>query len=275
MSEQLTLVAEAPAAPPPPAPPAEGVIADVQNPPAESAAAPAPDAKPAQKSDDENKGSRRFERRISQAIRRAAEARAEADVLRRQLDEVRQQVKPPADPNEPRIENFSDIEEYAKAKAEHATKQSRARDEQDRQTKAQQQFVSELTASWEEKVEKFSSNAEDFDTLVGELKPVNALTVAIMDEDNGPQVAYHLAKNPTEAHRIAGLPHWKQAKEIARLAVKLAAEPPKPKKPSGAPAPISPVQAAAAANTSTELKDGMDYKDFVKVRNRQLGRNRS
>ena len=262
--------AEIPAAPPP-AVPAE-VVNDGQNTPAESASAPQPEAKPEPKPD-ENKGSRRFERRISQAIRRAAEARAEADVLRRQIEELKQSSKPAADPNEPKLEAYSDIEEFAKAKAEYAVKQAKQREETERQTHAQRKFVEDLTASWEEKVEKFSAQAEDFDSLVGELKPVNALVVAIMDEDNGPQVAYHLAKNPEEAQRIAGLTPLKQAKEIARLASKLASEPAKPKAPSQAPAPIAPVT-GTAASASQEHKADDDMKTFIKKRERELGRKR-
>jgi len=224
--------------------------------------------------DDREKAEARQRRRINTAYRKAAEARAEADLLRRQIEELRSQSKPSPDPNEPKLEQFSDIEEFAKAKAEYAVKQAKTKEETERSAQQQRKFVQDLTASWEEKVEKFAAEAEDFDSVVGELKPVNALVVAIMDEDNGPQVAYHLAKNPDEARRIAGLNTLRQAKEIARLAAKLSAEPPKPKKPSSAPAPITPVQGAAAANTATEIKDGMDFKDFVKIRNRQLGRTR-
>lgn len=265
MSE-VAAVAEVPAAPPPVVP-AE-VVADGQKPIEGSAPETQPEAKP-ETGDEEKRGTRRFERRISAAIRRAAEARAEADHLKRQIEELKQTSKPASDPNEPKLESYSDIEEYAKAKAEYATRQAKQKDEAERSSQAQKKFYEDLTASWEEKVEKFE--AEDFETVVGELKPVNALIVAIMDEDNGPQVAYHLAKNPEEAQRIAGLTPLRQAKEIARLAAKLASEPAKPKTPSKAPAPIAPVTGTSAASSS-EPSDADDMKTFIKKRNKQLGR---
>ena len=271
----MSEVAAAPVAPvAPPAPPVEvpaEVVTDGQKNPAESAPAPAPDAKPEQKADEEHKGSRRLERRISQAIRRAAEARAEADVLKRQIEELRQQGKPQADPDEPKLESFSDISEYAKAVKEHAASKAVKEVEAKRQGESQRQFVERLTSTWEENVEKFT-DADDFADVVGDLQPTTPLAVAVMQEH--PRVAYHLAKNAGEAQRIASLHPIAQAIEIGKLSERLASAPAKPKKPSSAPAPIAPVNATSTASAATEIKDGMDYKDFVKIRNRQLGRAR-
>ena len=164
-----------------------------------------------------------------------------------------------SDPDEPRIENFSDLEEWGRAKAEHAVKKASQRAEADRQSHAQRQYVEKLTSEWEDKVEKFADENPDFESLVGELKPVNTLTEAIMDEDNGPQVALHLAKNPQEAVKLRDLPPLKQAKEVAKLAAKLAAEPAKPKTPSKAPAPITPVGGVSGgANEMPQDSDPID-----------------
>lgn len=248
------------------APPAEAVT-DGQKPPAESAPAPAPDAKPeVAKPDDEHKGSRRFERRISQAIRRAAEARAEADLLKRQIEELRQKSNP-SDPDEPKLEAYSDISEYAKAVKEHAASKALKEVEAKRQGESQRQFVERLTSTWEEAVEKFTE-ADDFDDVVGELKPTTPLAAAVMQEH--PRVAYHLAKNPAEAQRIASLGHpLAQAIEVGKLSERLAAAPPKPKAPSQAPAPIAPVT-GTAANASNEPSEQDDMAAWIKKRTKQV-----
>lgn len=262
----------APAAPPPASPPAE-VVTDSQKTPAESAPATPPEgAQPEKTTDDQEKrsGSRRFERRISQAIRRAAEARAEADQLRKQLEELRKPQQP-VDSGAPRIQDFDDAEKYAEAREKYARENERKRLETEQRTKAQREEFERLTSSWEERSTRGAEKYEDWDEIVGEMKPNSAMALAIMEEDNGDDIAYHLGKNLKEAERIAALPPRAQIREIGKLSVKLAAAPPKPKTPSKAPAPISPVSGTKAAE-ATEVKDGMDYKDFVKVRNRQLGR---
>lgn len=262
-----------PVAPPaaPSAPPAEAVTTPAQP----AASAPAQAEKPTGDSQ-EKTGHSRYQRRIDKAYRRAAEAQGRADMLEKRLAEMEARTRANAvDPDEPKLESFSDIGEYAKAVKEHAASKARKEDESRRNSEAQRQFLGELTASWEEKADKASKKYDDFDAVVGELQPTNALVVAIMDEENGAEVAYHLAKNPDEARRIAALNPLRQARAIGRLAEKLASQPEKQKMPSQAPAPITPLQAANAANTATELRDGMDYRDFVKIRNRQLGRVRA
>lgn len=272
MSEVQAAVPAAPAAPAPAAP-AEVVAPDSQKTPAESASAPAPEnATPEKTTPDpeEKRGSRRFERRISQAIRRAAEARAEADVLRRQLEDLRKPQEP-VDSGSPRIQDFDDAEKYAKAVAKYETDKALKKVSSDQQAKTYREQAEKLSATWEEKAERGGSKYEDFDEVVGEMKPTNPLTSAIMHLDNGEEVAYHLGKNLKEAERITSLPPILQVLEVGRLSTKLSAEPTKPKAPSKAPAPIAPVTGTKSTEP-TELKPTMDFKDFLKVRNRQLGR---
>ena len=257
----------APAPVAPPAPPAE-VVTD-QKTPAESAPAPAPAEKPAHTDDPEKRGSRRLERRIGQAIRRAAEARAEADLYKRQLEELK--PKTPADTGAPRIENFDDVEKYAEAREKYAREQERKTLETERQTKANREEMENLVSSWEKKAERGEGKYEDWEEIVGELKPSSPLHAAIMEADNGEDIAYYLGKNLEEAKRIVALSPRAQIREIGKLETKLAAEPPKPRAPSKAPAPITPITGTKAAEVA-EVKDGMTYQDFVKVINRQLGR---
>ena len=256
----------APAPVAPPAPPAE-VVTD-QKTPAESAPAPAPAEKPAHTDDPEKRGSRRLERRIGQAIRRAAEARAESDLLRKQLEELKPRT--PADSG-PRIQDFEDLQLYADALKKHEREQARKEVDTERQTKAQREEMENLTSSWEKKAERGESKYEDWDQIVGDMKPISPLHAAIMEADNGEDIAHYLGTHIDEANRIVALSPRAQVREIGKLETKLAAEPPKPKAPSKAPAPITPITGTKAAEVA-EVKDGMSYQDFVKVRNRQLGR---
>lgn len=89
---------------------------------------------------------------------------------------------------------------------------------------------------------------DDFDTVVNDRVPISEIMAdAIRTSDIGPEIAYHLGQNVTEARRISRLSPILQAKEIGRLEAKLADAPPVARKPSSAPAPITPVASRGTA----------------------------
>lgn len=276
MSEEQAVAAPAPSAPAtPPAAPAESAApqAPAQN-TAEQAPAsqPGSETKPDTDGDDPEKRrqSRRFERRLDKAYRREAEARARADLLEKQLAEVRAQARPADDPGAPRLENFKDIEEYAAAKAKHEADKALKEHQAKQRTEAQKREQAELLEAWEAKAERAASKYDDFEEVVGEMTPNSALAVAIMEAENSEDIAYYLGKNLKEAERIAKLSPRAQIREIGRLEEKLLANPPtKPKTPSKAPAPINPVTAAAPVATDTPSESD-DIGQWIKKRQKQV-----
>jgi hypothetical protein len=243
----------------------------------ESATPATPEVKPEQQVTPEQaakREQRRVQNKLEKAYRQRAEARAQAEFLQKQIDELKKGQERPTDAGAPRLENFDDIEKYAEARAKYESDLTVKRLETERQTKTQREQQEQLVESWETKAARADGKYEDFDEVVGDLKPDTYWKLAIMEAENGEDIAYHLGKNPKEAQRINALPPLSQIREIGRLEAKLAAEPQKPKTPSKAPAPITPITGTAAADTG-EVRDGMSFKDFVKVRNRQLGRTRT
>lgn len=114
------------------------------------------------------------------------------------------------------------------------------------QRRQQEEFRKTLEA-YEESEEKARDKYDDFDQVTRnpKLHITNVMLEAIHSSDNGPDVAYYLGTNPKEAERIASLSPFLQAKEIGKIEVKIASNPPV-KKTSSAPAPISPVTARGA-----------------------------
>ncbi len=246
--------------------------------PAQTTEAEAPSAEPEGDKPEEvtpeqeaKRAGRRFERKLDKAYRQRAEAQARSEFLEKQLAEIRQ--APPAaakQPGEPTLEQFDyDPEKYAAAKAEFAKKSVANEFTAKQRQEAFQAENQRLVADWETKVERADGKYEDFDTVVGELTPNTPFVAAIMEAENGEDIAYHLGKNPKEAERIAKLPPRSQIREIGKLEAKLLAETVKPKAPSKAPAPIAPLTGTAPV-VSDEPNESDDMKTWMKRRQKQV-----
>lgn len=257
-----------------PAPDAETVVvvpvtdgADPADPPADPKAAETPPVeKPVETEEDrERKRKGYLERYLNKAIRREAEQKARADFLERQIQELK--PKPPADAGVPKLEDYDDIDKYADAKSAYALKQADNERTTRQRSDAHQREVETLTSGWETKADRAHEKYDDFQAIVGDLQPTTPWTAAIMEAENGEDVAYHLGKNIEEAKRIMSLNPRSQIMAIGMLSAKLAADPPKPKTPSNAPAPIKPV---GGSSVTSKSPDQMSDAEFNKWRRSQI-----
>lgn len=232
---------------------------------------PAPPAgeTPAQPDDAEKSDRARHRRQLNTAYRKAAEAAARAEFFEKQYHESRAKSAPETDPAAPRLEQFKDIEDYAAAKAKHESEKTLKDFQQRQQGETQKHAQARISEGWENASERGAGKYDDFETIVGELKPTSPWSMAVMTAENGDEVAYHLGKNLKEAGRIAALPPMAQIFEIGRLSAKLAAEPPKPKTPSRAPAPITPLSGAAPLASDVPSADD-DMKSWMRKRQKQV-----
>lgn len=78
-----------------------------------------------------------------------------------------------------------------------------------------------------------------------------AMAETIMDSDYGPDIAYHLGKNPLEAARISQLNPPSQARELGKIEALVSA--PKPQ-PRTAPKPVTPVGSQGSSGTKDPSK---------------------
>ena len=213
---------------------------------------------------------RRFERKLDKAFRQRAEAQARADLLEKRLAELEKAQAPKAPEGEPKLEQFDfDPEKYATAKAEFAKTQAAKEYETKQRTEAQQQAHQRLISGWEEKAERGADKYDDWQEKVGELKLTAPFIAALMEADNGDDIAHYLGSNPKEANRIAQLPALSQIREIGKLEAKLLSEPVKPKAPSKAPAPITPLTGTATISTAAPSEDD-DTETWIKKRQKQV-----
>lgn len=90
----------------------------------------------------------------------------------------------------------------------------------------------------------------------------DTMAQVILKSENGPEIAYHLGKNPQEAARIARLPALDQAAELGAIKAKLNAPKAPPKQP---PAPVDPVSGIRAGGSKDPAK--MTMAEYVAWRN--------
>lgn len=168
----------------------------------------------------------------------------------------------------PKPEQFKTPDEYVEALADYKADRKIA---QQKATEQQTKVVS----VFEERVDQAREKYSDFDAVAfsENVRITDAMAEVIQESEIGPEVAYHLGKNPDEARRIAGLPPLAQAREIGKIEASLSANPPA-KKVTSAPEPIKPV-GSRAANPAVDPSDPRSDKSFsdaewIKARNEQL-----
>lgn len=166
--------------------------------------------------------------RIDELTRQRREAERQADYWKQRASQT-------VDPNSL---------EYEEGIAERVSQ--RHRQEQADTARATAEQLAAETFSYRETMarEKFA----DYDTVTRNPNvPITpAMLDIIRDSDVGPDLAYHLARNVTEAARIAALPLNRQAVELGKLEAKITAPKATPKQP---PAPVQPVNGIAAGGS--------------------------
>jgi hypothetical protein len=185
-------------------------------------------------------------------------------------EQVARQVVPVAPKEMPSIDNFESTDAYAEALALRKAEELIA--QRDRQ-KEQAQVVE----AYSEREEKARDRYDDFEDVVynPKLRITDVMAESIQSSDNGPDLAYWLGSNPKEAERIARLSPILQAKEIGKIEVRLADNPPV-KKSTSAPTPISPVTARSSGSPSHDTTDprsikSMSTSEWIEAeRNRQI-----
>ena len=172
-------------------------------------------------------------------------------------EQAARQTVPVAPKEIPSIDNFESTDAYAEALALRKAEELIA--QRDRQ-KEQAQVVE----AYSEREEKARDKYDDFEDVVynPKLRITDVMAESIQSSDNGPDLAYWLGSNPKEAERIARLSPILQAKEIGKIEVRLADNPPV-KKSTSAPTPISPVTARSSGSPSHDTTDPRSIKTMT------------
>lgn len=190
-----------------------------------------------------------------------------------------QQPQQPAGP--PRQEQYETYEQYIDALTDHKLEQALAKrtaiERERRQQEAQQQRVS----GWQQRVGQFKTTTADFDDAMDAVSHIPippVLEHALMSSEDGPKLAYELARHPDMLETIVRLEPLAQLRALGKFEASLGTAPAQaapPRRPvSQAPEPIRPV-GQGAANGSTVPLDQLPLRDYIARRNRELKARRS
>lgn len=204
------------------------------------------------------KARRSAQARINEITRARHEAEREAAYWRG-IAEGTKKPDAPAQPQKvadakPAVADFQDYDSYIEAVAEWKADQKirevlRSNDERSEQSKRASE-AREVASTWATRQEATRQAIPDYDEVVGSSSVIISPSVSdvLLTSESGPQVAYHLAKNPAIVDRLNAMTPIAAAREIGRLEAAL-------EKPSKKPAVPVPEPATVSRSSRTQTSD--------------------
>jgi hypothetical protein len=222
------------------------------------------------------------QRRIDELTRQRHEAERRASELEQRLQQLQSgtQSSGQAPATKPDPRQFEDYGDYVAALTKYEAAQLLGQRDQ-QQAQALQQQRQQLTQqaeqaraeAWTERQTAARTALPDYDTVMAAAANVHvsaAVQDALLDSDRGPELAYHLAKNPAEAQRLNGLSPRQVDREIGRLEERLSrpATPPVSK----APPPLKPLGGGGSGVANATPDPSKDPQAWIAWRNKQTHR---
>lgn len=191
------------------------------------------------------------ERRVLKALERIAPAPAQPQFQAPQVD-----AKPARRDGETDDAYLDRLTDWKLDQRDRASHQQKAQE--------QTQTLAKKTESMYAEAAKLPGfDREEFDAL----PLTQAIAQALVDSDQTPQLMAYMTTHPEEVDRIAALSPARQAAEIGKLEVKVAAAP----KVSKAPAPINPIGSRGSAANSADLAN-LPMEQYIEARKKQGAR---
>lgn len=214
---------------------------------------------------------RRLEERDAEIARLRAGERAPAngEPVRREAPAKASEADPKPKATDAKYAN--DYEQFIEDLSRWGARQERAKAEAEAAQQTERERASGVFERYNAQLEAVRTAHPDFDEVMAapDVKIPEALTPAILEAPNGPEIAYYLLSHPEEAQKLSEMSLAAGAVEIGRLSHQLkpnqqAAAPAKRNRPAP-PAPIAPPAAVAATSVAKGL-DEVPYAEFKRRR---------
>lgn len=209
------------------------------------------------------------QRRINEITRQKYEARAEAQRLAQEKEQLAQQLAEyqralsgeEAQPQEQKAIDPDQIYKLAEQIAEQKQQQAKFVEKRDGIVSAGQKEFGEAFDRATDALFMAGAIVDDSGNMT------SLADMLINDVAESHKVIMYLGENPAEAERIAKLPERQQARAIWEIESKLSTQKPQePPKVSKAPEPVRPIGSRTAKVVSPE---DMTMEEYVKYRNEQ------
>lgn len=226
--------------------------------------------------------------RLAEITRQKHEAQREAEhykKLHEQAKQAQAQQAPETPAGPPKPDEYPTYDDYIEALTEYKADQLIARrlkerdenariEAQRREAYAQQDVK---LKAWTEREKQVLTTLPDYQEVMQAAENIDIphhLVQIIFESDIGPQVAYHLAKNPELTGEISALDPLSAARAIGRLERQLQSETPPPPNPvPSAPPPLPKLRGATGVRVEKH-PDDMTQAEFNAWREKKLERAR-
>jgi hypothetical protein len=204
------------------------------------------------------------EETATKALAEAKEVFARAEKAEKEASELRAKYEPVKTVEElgakPSPSNFTDINEYTNALEKWVEDSTIAKQRAESAAKQAEEAKSAALKNWTDRQVAAKAAIPDYDATINESSVALSDQVrdAILDSEVGPQLLYHLAKNPDVAESLGKLTIGKAMIQLGKFEATLSAAP--AEKPaakvtsiaeiSRAPAPITPIKAGTSVSTN-------------------------
>lgn len=236
------------------------------------------------KAEDKGKKKGGWQRRIEKLVSQREAEKRRAEALEQRLAALEtaggstKQTKATVE-GEPNPDSFETYVDYVKALAKWEYSQGEKAKEE-KATKAKQEAEhAKVITTYAERAKAFAKAHDDFDEVIADVEDILAppyVLQGIAESENGPALAYELAKNPTEYARICKLPPIAAARELGKIEAKLSASSEEKKSETktvtNAPKPVAPVGKGQAKVAKSITDPDVSFQDYVRLRREQMKR---
>lgn len=188
--------------------------------------------------------------------------------------------KPAAADGKPKADAFDTHSEYVEALTDWKTEQKlNERDQRLERSKLQIE-QEKVVKSYNDRVKIFSEKTEDFQEVLAEVDdiPISpAIREILLTSENGPELAYELAKNREEYVRVCKLPPLAAAREMGKIEARMSPKTSEgtkqeTKKITQAPKPLEPVKAGKGSASKSIFDPTLSQSEYEKLRREQMKR---
>ena len=216
-------------------------------------------------------------KRIDTLTRKKKEAEERAATLERENKELMRKTSGGLG-KKPEPHEFDSTDDYTDALVDYKVKERTMANEQartnDDNLRAEQDRREKVTREWNGRQIDARTKLKDYDEVTGDasllMRDNYGATEAIIESEHGPQILYHLGRNPELAAEIGEMSPNAAAMAIGRLEAKLESATNKPRNVTQAPKPVTPVTGQDAGGTSVD-PEKLDDKAYREYRERGGG----